>query len=296
MTARLDRSRPAAGPAIPFLSLSSLWRPGWTACRGAFGSRRAGSAGMRAEGVEPPWAGARRLLRPVRLPCSATPAREPRQCAAPGSSGRPCGLPLVSCGVEARLATDLEHHDLCRAQRPLRARGDPDEVQMHLASPLSVEGRLAAPLSESAAGEVGDQLRRRRVGTGEVEHPQVVLVRHGHLLSSGGLSGRQVCWDSNPDFRGWSPACFRYTTVLHTPGWTRTSDLCLRRAALSPLSYGREKPPAGIEPAPRPYKGRVLAVDTTEARMRTDGVEPPQHWAPGLQPGELTVAQRPREG
>src|SRR5438093_857707 len=27
-----------------------------------------------------------------------------------------------------------------------------------------------------------------------------------------------------------------------------------------------EKPPAGIEPAPRPYKGRVLAVDTTEAR------------------------------
>jgi hypothetical protein len=32
------------------------------------------------------------------------------------------------------------------------------------------------------------------------------------------------------------------------------------------LSYVRVmKPPAGIEPAPRPYKGRVLAVDTTEA-------------------------------
>ena len=30
---------------------------------------------MRAEGVEPPWAEARRLLRPVRLPRSATPAR-----------------------------------------------------------------------------------------------------------------------------------------------------------------------------------------------------------------------------
>src|SRR4051812_31811733 len=26
-----------------------------------------------------------------------------------------------------------------------------------------------------------------------------------------------------------------------------------------------KEPPAGIEPAPRPYKGRVLAVDTTEA-------------------------------
>ena len=61
-----------------------------------------------------------------------------------------------------------------------------------------------------------------------------------------------------------------------TPGWTRTSGLCRRRAALSPLSYGRRKePPAGVEPAPRPYKGRVLAVNTTEAkggdgRSRTD--------------------------
>jgi hypothetical protein len=45
--------------------------------------------------------------------------------------------------------------------------------------------------------------------------------------------------------------------------------------ALFPLSYGRSlKPPAGVEPAPRPYKGRVLAVDTTEARVETVGVEP----------------------
>ena len=37
---------------------------------------------------------------------------------------------------------------------------------------------------------------------------------------------------------------------------------------LSQLSHGRTKePPAGIEPAPRPYKGRVLAVDTTEAGL-----------------------------
>jgi hypothetical protein len=61
-----------------------------------------------------------------------------------------------------------------------------------------------------------------------------------------------------------------------TPGWSRTSGLCRRRTALSPLSYGRlEEPPAGVEPAPRPYKGRVLAVCTTEAeggdgRSRTD--------------------------
>ena len=39
-------------------------------------------------------------------------------------------------------------------------------------------------------------------------------------------------------------------------------------SALCPLSYGRlerKEPPAGVEPAPRPYEGRVLAVDTTEA-------------------------------
>ena len=37
-------------------------------------------------------------------------------------------------------------------------------------------------------------------------------------------------------------------------------------SARGPLSFGRsQEPPAGVEPAPRPYKGRVLAVDTTEA-------------------------------
>src|SRR5437868_1295690 len=32
-----------------------------------------------------------------------------------------------------------------------------------------------------------------------------------------------------------------------------------------------KEPPAGVEPAPRPYKGRVLAVDTTEARVSGNG-------------------------
>jgi hypothetical protein len=54
---------------------------------------------------------------------------------------------------------------------------------------------------------------------------------------------------------------------VSTPGWTRTSVLRRRRAALlsSELQAFAREPPAGIEPAPRPYKGRVLAVDTTEA-------------------------------
>jgi hypothetical protein len=36
----------------------------------------------------------------------------------------------------------------------------------------------------------------------------------------------------------------------------------------------RKEPPAGVEPAPRPYKGRVLAVDTTEAKVEPEGFEP----------------------
>ena len=55
------------------------------------------------------------------------------------------------------------------------------------------------------------------------------------------------------------------------------------------LSYVRVlKPPAGVEPAPRPYKGRVLAVDTTEALMETVGVEPtPPRCKRGALPIEL---------
>ena len=55
------------------------------------------------------------------------------------------------------------------------------------------------------------------------------------------------------------------------------------------LSYVRaKKPPAGVEPAPRPYKGRVLAVDTTEALMETVGVEPtPPRCKRGALPIEL---------
>ena len=44
------------------------------------------------------------------------------------------------------------------------------------------------------------------------------------------------------------------------------------------------KPPAGVEPAPRPYKGRVLAVDTTEA------------WSRRPKPRALSVRIRPSAG
>ena len=56
-----------------------------------------------------------------------------------------------------------------------------------------------------------------------------------------------------------------YVRVIRPAGFEPASSAPARRRS-DPLSYERMKePPAGVEPAPRPYKGRVLAVDTTEA-------------------------------
>src|SRR5262245_40027490 len=52
------------------------------------------------------------------------------------------------------------------------------------------------------------------------------------------------------------------------PGWSRTSAPAVSERC-SPLSYGHPEPPAGIEPAPRPYKGRVLPL--TLRRLDGDG-------------------------
>jgi hypothetical protein len=61
--------------------------------------------------------------------------------------------------------------------------------------------------------------------------------------------------------------------VLCLLSYVRERDRTRHVPGTVPRSCLKE-PPAGIEPAPRPYKGRVLAVDTTEALMETVGVEP----------------------
>ena len=130
---------------------------------------------------------------------------------------------------------------------------------------------------------------------------------------------------------GVAQVLFRLSHVREVvrPAGVEPAASAFARQRSRPLSYGRlcEEPPAGVEPAPRPYDGRVLAVDTTEARSgdggsRTRsssvqarrpspwasspcelvsqecggvGVEPPQAEAAGLQPAELPAAQRPRE-
>ena len=52
---------------------------------------------------------------------------------------------------------------------------------------------------------------------------------------------------------------------------------------------------AGVEPAPpRCKRGAHPHELHPQDDMRTGGVEPPQHWATGLQPAELAGAQRPQ--
>ena len=81
---------------------------------------------------------------------------------------------------------------------------------------------------------------------------------------------------SNGPLRGGAPMLFPLSYVRDTPGWSRTSDLCRIRAVLSTelRASSLEKPPAGIEPAPRPYKGRVLPLTLRRQEVETAGVEP----------------------
>jgi hypothetical protein len=51
---------------------------------------------------------------------------------------------------------------------------------------------------------------------------------------------------------------------------------------------------AGFEPTPSSLQARCSPLSFVPRSMRTGGVEPPQREATGLQPAELTSAQRPR--
>src|SRR5262245_6800395 len=78
---------------------------------------------------------------------------------------------------------------------------------------------------------------------------------------------------SNGPLRGGAPLLFLLSYVreeVRPAGFEPASSAVARRRSSTEL---RAKPPAGVEPAPRPYKGRVLAVDTTEANMEPEGFE-----------------------
>ena len=229
-------------------------------------------------------ASGRRFLRPVRIPIPPHPheraagrerKRAARRLTRPAAGG--CRFDRERACKSAPLDRQSEHHDLGRAVRLL----------------------------------LGGVPRPRR-GCGCISSPSL-------------LNGGQACQGSEPG----REVGVRRASVHHRPFFEKRTAR-LERASpggvpvLFRLSYVRvtREPPAGVEPTPRPYKGRVLAVDTTEAKMETAGVEPASsslqarrsatrassprvrcgrvesnhHSAgTGLQPGELTCAQRPHE-
>jgi hypothetical protein len=138
-----------------------------------------GAPEVRAEGVEPPRAEAPRLLRPARLPVPPRPQGSRRlvlqNC---GSSFKPQAV-SAAAAVAVRLRGAA-----CAAPRAGRPwpDGAPSAVSRRTDAVASTCSSLIGgcprhpPLSEGAAGEVGDELRRRGVEADDVEHPRVVRV------------------------------------------------------------------------------------------------------------------------
>src|SRR5919199_1887836 len=113
-----------------------------------------------------------------------------------------------------------------------------------LALGLALRPPRERPLSERAAGEVGDE-RRRRVEADHVEHAELSRIAHRAPFVCGhGEAGPSRCGN-------WiRPAGVEPAASAFAGQRSRSTEL---RAC--------EKPPAGVEPAPRPYDGRVLAVE-----------------------------------
>jgi hypothetical protein len=154
--------------------------------------------------------------------------------------------------------------------------------------PRSVWGEITDPLRPAVMGcycghgvafRAGSRCRREPDSFGPQE-----AVRRGRGLRSDADSNREA-FPPFPDNRPLRPATtgslgfeprlpgLEPGVLPVTPrpyGYARLDSnqrpLPSQDSALSAELRACEEPPAGVEPAPRPYKGRVLAVDTTEAR------------------------------
>ena len=123
--------------------------------------------------------------------------------------------------------------------------------------------RITGPLRPATIVREG-RPARGRTRTGEVGARRAAAYTTG-LRNEGGRPG------SNGPRRSGAPVLFRLSYVREVirpagiePATSAVAEQC-SSAELRALAVLGKEPPAGVEPAPRPYKGRVLAVDTTEA-------------------------------
>jgi hypothetical protein len=206
---------------------------------------------MRTEGVEPSMGQARRFLRPVRLPrfrhvrkgaAQAAPqfTRPDADAAAPAADARDRACRRASS------CTTFAGRGACFGRDATRTR-----CRCISLSFLCWGWRPTAPATSRAAG-----IRTQTSGVGA--RRAAVALRP--FDTSRWLESRPRRF------------CLRAAGAL--PIWRshvgRTSGLCRRRTALSPAERRAYEGASGRSRTPHvgPYKGHVLAVDTTEARWR----------------------------
>jgi hypothetical protein len=103
-----------------------------------------------------------------------------------------------------------------------------------------------------------DRSARIRTRTSEVG------ARHASGYTTDLESGRP---GSNRPLRGGAPLLFRLSYVRICARLESNQRACCIRAELS-TELRASKPPTGFEPAPRPYKGRVLPLTLRRPRWR----------------------------
>jgi hypothetical protein len=138
-----------------------------------------------------------------------------------------------------------------------------------------------------ARDDCGYRPARIRTRTSEVGARRACRLHHG--------SGRRGRPASNGRLRAGDPALS--PSELHPRmgtsrnAWLESNQRPLPShgsALRSSELQAHMEPPAGVEPTPRPYDGRVLAVDTTEAKVETAELEPaPPRCKRGALPAEL---------
>ena len=198
--------------------------------------------------------------------CSTEDRKSDHSGAQPGGGSRtaPAELPGAPGGIRTRdLSSGVDNRPAGPQQRGRRGRVVRSGARSRTARPrraaLPRDNRTAPARDDVKSKPARIRTRACEVGARRAAVTPRACARSGRGLESNGPPAewrlRCCCKASRAPS---ADACCRAGAD------PEAGNRCVPRTLCPEL--GREEPPAGVEPAPRPYKGRVLAVDTTEAR------------------------------